>query len=210
MQSQRLWPSGNVLICRLLILKGGNIQSLTDARFFASWGADWISLNLDPETGIDTGLAGEIVSWLSGPQIAGEWQNPGNISPEAVADLGLNGVQWPLGSGPGLELPGITIFRESTLPEAESIGPKARFDYLVLKTDTPPDQWNKEAVKSIMKLTVKYEVVLQAPVQPQALPRVAEFGFTGLNLDAIPEEQTGLKAFDDLNELLEKWQELYG
>jgi len=77
-------------------IKAGQITNLTDARYFAAWGIDWMGFNL--EAGSEGYLAPQAVvgikSWVEGPKIIGEFEFQSAAHMQETAEqLELDGIQ---------------------------------------------------------------------------------------------------------------------
>lgn len=70
------------------------VTHLSDARFAAAQGFEYISLNLDPQNnGISLEEAQEILGWISGPLLVGSFgNNPVAVVLDAVQLLSLDAV----------------------------------------------------------------------------------------------------------------------
>lgn len=80
------------------ILKFSSVTNLSDARYAAGMWADIIGFCFDPGQPeyIEPGKAAEIIAWVSGPEICGEFgQQPAEWILEFAEKLNLNSIQIP-------------------------------------------------------------------------------------------------------------------
>ena len=131
-----------------LSIKAQRVQNLSDARYFAAMGVEWMSFLLDP--GHPEALSPQVMqairAWLSGPRIVGEFglgQSLEEIE-AACTHLDLAGVQLspfaPLAILQALEGKGILRFQElvletwANLPQALALAQtrQAHCEYFVL------------------------------------------------------------------------------
>jgi phosphoribosylanthranilate isomerase len=77
-------------------VKVGNITNLSDARYCAGMGVDWLGF---PSNGVDPILLKEITGWVSGPRYyleATELNQPGQLKEFSltVAEIGVHQLSW--------------------------------------------------------------------------------------------------------------------
>lgn len=197
------------------ILKAGKISNLTDARFFSSYQVDWLGLNFDPlaEEALTVDRANEIIQWLKGPKMAGEFENrePDEIL-FAVDQLQLHGVQ----IGPDIDpqvfaAKKLTVFQKVTVGENAipfAIPEKGPIGYLVLALEGEyehPDAMGT-SLKDFVRATCEdYPVLLDMAFTQQNVASFNNFFQpAGINLSGGREVATGLKDFNEMAGILEK------
>lgn len=207
-------------------IQASSITNLTDARYFAAWGVEWIgfSLEVGNTAYVDPKDAQEIKDWVVGPKFIGEFgfgQDKATIL-EAVELLKLDAVELSMFCPDELaaSLEGITIFKNWKINEAtplEQILNLAKdstniayhiFDFsgsaLTIDTLTDDAQW--PAFELFMQENPSY---MRIGGSVSALTDFAEHSaIEGLSLIGGEEESVGVKDFDELDEifeLLEAW-----
>jgi phosphoribosylanthranilate isomerase len=207
-------------------VQASSISNLTDARYFAAWGVEWIGFSL--EVGNAAYLAPkdaqEIKDWVVGPKFIGEFgfgQDKDTIL-EVIELLKLDAIELSMFCADELaaSLEGITIFKSWKVNEAtplEEVLELAKnstniayhiFDFsgsnLTIDTLTNADQWS--TFELFIQENPSY---IRIGGTVSALTDFAEHSaIEGLSLIGGEEESVGVKAFDELDEifeLLEAW-----
>ena len=163
-----------------------NITNLTDARYFAAWGVDYISFNIIPESAFYVTLdtIKEIKDWVEGPDCLVESNAleflefaDGHILSNIYSSLPLNKVAF-------FRVPYIDVIKG--LPAGKYIV-KASDDQLSNLKNLPNDK--------LIGLDM-YLDVTDLPIDNfDAWP---DWGFV---IQGGDEEKTGLKSYDDLDKL---------
>jgi len=202
----------------------GSLTNLTDARYFAAMGVEWIGFNLNP--GDDTFLSPvqvqAIKEWVEGPAILGEFnlQSAAEIQQLSI-DLALDAIQ--IGTftsldtllGIDTQLPIIkemvidqTVTRSQLIDTLQAFAPKVQYFLL----DLAKNQWTMEQLATheainwafIQQLCDSYPVLLHLgfPVD-QITDLLEDLEPAGLKVLGGAEEKVGYKSYEDLDELLE-------
>ena len=202
----------------------GSLTNLTDARYFAAMGVEWIGFNLNP--GDDTFLSPvqvqAIKEWVEGPAIIGEFnlQSAAEIQ-QLITDLTLDAVQL----GPFTELDTllaidtqVPVIKEVIIEQATTRSQLAdtlqtfapHVQYFLL--DLAKNQWTLEGLEShatinwayIQQLCERYPILLHLgfPVD-QIIDLLEDLEPAGLKVLGGAEEKVGYKSYEDLDELLE-------
>ncbi len=165
----------------------GPIQNLTDARYFAAWMVDYMSFELGKDQ-IQISQLKEIIDWVEGPLILGDISQVDSVSDifELQKELGLHGF----------------ISNDSTLLNQL----KAYSDHLFLRSDT-------QLSDDVFMITSP-EICADLPessfldsrhIDVQTLNNIHPS--VGIHIGGGDEIKTGLKSFEDLDEIFEAIEE---
>ncbi|MEK7254591.1 MAG: N-(5'-phosphoribosyl)anthranilate isomerase [Bacteroidota bacterium] len=208
-------------------IKASAVSNLSDARYFAARGAEWLGFRL--ETGVEGSLslpaAKAIKDWVDGVKIVGEFDfsSPPAML-EAAETLGLDAVQVGMFATKNelASLNGIPVFKEVIVQPGASeeelashlrqFSPacefflldfvKAGFTWQDLKQNRPlPLRFLQETCQN-------YPVILSLDFAPGELDEMLEtLKPAGLNLTGGDEEKVAFKSYDELDEIFD-WLEL--
>lgn len=200
------------------IIKASRIAHLTDARYFAAREVDYLGFNLEEGTEgyLDPMYMKAIREWVEGPKIVGEFHRaPIEVVRESAAFFGLDAVQVSaavhgdrladLGEVEvilqveigehGLELPGEVLKQYAALSDVLLFEAAPGVDVQLLFA-AAPEFWND--------LFRQKPSLLQADLPPSAWPNLLDtYPIAGLGLIGSEEEQTGVKSFDEIEEVFE-------
>ncbi len=185
----------------MLSLKAGSITNLTDARYFAAFGVDWIGFCFDPLSSeyLQPAQAAEIKSWLHGPRYIGEFRNQDADNIQAIADfVGLDALELVLGEIPP-RLPTLPLFVRVAGTESDtelsSLPPQT--EGVILSAINTPD-----LEQAVRRLAVFAPVWLDhCQTAAQVSHMLERLKPAGLNLRGGVELKPGLKLFEELDEL---------
>lgn len=200
------------------------VSNLTDARFFASWEADWLVFDLDPSSSnyLPPVKAAAIKAWVEGPAIAGAFgfqdaEEVAAISEELELDALLAGMFMPLEAvqetGARFPLLKEIVVDRTGVAQAETLMTEwAPFTaYFVLDLQKNDIRWEDIrqgrpfGVPWLSACCARYPVLLAIDLDPQILREViSEVRPSGFCLQGGEEEKTGFKSFEALDELLEQ------
>ncbi|MFN0276321.1 MAG: hypothetical protein ACKVPJ_11270 [Chitinophagales bacterium] len=174
-----------------LKIKAGSITNLTDARFFASYGVDYIGFCFDPLSPnyISPQQALAIKGWLHNVKIVAEFANQDAENIQGMIDFLQPDVIECKSSEFGFlnfELPGIL---KCSFNDLKSI---SEGNYLFVLID----DYNGEDIS-----TVKHSVMINITEKQN--------DFLNTNISAVqikgtPESEVGVKNYDELAELLQQ------
>jgi phosphoribosylanthranilate isomerase len=206
----------------------GSITNLTDARYFAAMGVEWMGFNLNP--GDDSFMppvqVQAIKEWVEGPAILGKFnmQSAEEIQ-KLSTDLDLDAIQ--IGMFTEVEtlravetsLPVIKeivlekgLSREQLEETLQSFAPYVQYFLL----DFAKNNWRLEDLEEhavihwayIQQLCESYPVLLHLGFPAgQILDLMEDLEPAGLKVLGGEEEKVGYKSFDELDELLEGLEE---
>lgn len=192
-------------------VKISGVNNLSDARYCAGMGVQWIGFCLDPTEAayLPPDKVTEIAGWLAGVEFIGELGNqdlPANITeyplhylqtdcPEKLATLQGYGLplilRLPANSTEDLQQAAQVIEQHETL-----------VDFFLLEGNLNPD--SKQTQELLQKLCEKFRLVLGLPFQAGTLSEtLAAVRPHGIALKGGFEIKPGLKEFDPIAEILE-------
>lgn len=174
------------------IIKAGSVTNLTDARFFAGYGVDYIGFCFDPQSPnyISPQQALAIKGWLHGVQIVAEFANQDTYNMKGILDFFQPDVIEWTGDGdvPSFDLP--VIFNI----DAENISLIKNAEYLfVLIRDL-----NNEDIRGIASPVM---------INIDNNDRHLQDDITAVQVTGSPEKDTGLKDYSDLADIMERLQD---
>ncbi len=200
------------------MIKASRIVHLTDARYFAAREVDYLGFNLEEATEgyLDPMYMKAIREWVEGPKIVGEFSSaPIEVVRESAAFFGLDAVQVSAANHGnqladlgglevilsvkitpnGLEVPAETLKQYAALVDVLLFEATPDTDVQALFASAP-DFWRN--------LFRQKPALLQANVPAEAWPElIREYQLAGLGLTGSEEEQTGVKSFDEIEEIFE-------
>jgi len=191
-------------------IRVSGINDLTNARFFASQMPDWIGIDLNPIGSRPLSLADakELIGWLAGASVTGEFENRDADEILFLAnELGLESICVPY----GLHLPHneLTVFekvelRQEAIPETLLAGTS---DYLIVEM---PEVFSQEDITPQMDEFLQTAlssgpVFLGAPLYSDELaPFIQKYRPYGFSIQAGSEMGSGMGDFSDYVEMLEE------
>jgi len=202
-------------------LKAGGITPLSDARYFAARGVEWLGFCMDQDAvgGVTPAFVEEVKNWISGPGLVGEFHSG---SPETIAslalELGLDGLQL----GPGFdyrrlgELPdSCTLFTTLEVNEMKPVraishhfeSSGGRIAYVVLPFTSGAFPLSETAICELGALIRDFPMYIELPAEGFDL--LEHLRPRGICLKGSGETRPGWKTFDAQDALfarLEEWQ----
>lgn len=205
-------------------VKANSITNLTDARYFAAWGVEWLSFNFD--SGADTYITPQnmmaIKEWVDGVKIVGAFQlHDTPAIQQAIQNLDLDYIQ------AGLFTPIEVIMDLANRPPLIKeliIGPNEVPAGLneIIETFAPHTAWyqfnfakngiswtdlqQKEAIwlEALKGWNKDMNILLDLHFEPNQLTEIlATLPQAGLCLQGGVEERVGYKSFEELDEIFE-------
>lgn len=192
-----------------MILKATHITNLTDARYFAAKGVDYLGFNLDQssESCVSPEVMHAIVEWVQGPVIVGDFaQTPLPVVRMLAEKYRLAGMQVALTPMEDVQMPeGMEVFLDlrnhSYDPDALHglLAPiRSSFHYVVL------DLHRVLANQAWNAFCAAYPVILHSDtcetVSPEALRAT---GAAGVSICGGAEDETGVKSFDETDDFID-------
>lgn len=184
-----------------------DIENLTDARYFAAWGAEWMSFLMEEKDGHAKGLARikEIIDWIDGPKMALRFpeEMPVEQIMEIAVDLNLDGiiideVKAEQISNFGQEI--ALIIPKQSVQDIEDCA----YDHILLMVQ------NETSILDISEeLKEEYKIYVQTNWSaPFISKNNSVFQQIGLVLKGGEEEKVGYKSYDDLDEIFEVLEDI--
>ncbi len=179
-----------------------DIANLTDARYFAAWGVEAMTYNIEPSSSnsLTSTQLEEIVNWVEGPAVMIKMEGlevPENIN-AIKATIDIQGVI----IGPFIEakeLPSFEkVYRICTLEDDTQEN-----DHLILSFPFEISKISDHQKEKIVSITKEKEVFLDANFTASDLDQIKDLGFVGIILKGGEEEKVGFKSYDELDEILE-------
>jgi phosphoribosylanthranilate isomerase len=198
-------------------VKAGGIAHLTDARFFAAWGVEWLGYDFrkgSPQQ-LDPLAAKAIMEWVEGPKHLGEFDlsSADEIRNLAIS-LALDGVQ--IGHFAQVEtareLSDLVVFKEIIVEPGQNAGDLsplleafAPFAQAFVLDFQEPNASQKSLDNNWKRLLEQYNIILKLDFNPDQLPTLlSSLRPYGIAITGGEEERVGIKSFDELDELFEK------
>ena len=206
-------------------IKAGSITNLTDARYFSAWEVEWLGFNLSQgeENAISPLQVAAMREWVEGPKIVGEFSLSSKEDIlHQVAELQLDAVQ--VGMFTDLttvmdlsnELP---VIKEIVIEKSSSAGDiefmlshfSPHASYFLLNFDKGGFTWAEVKKGGILSPEIlrdfcqRYPILLGIGVQASEVKdMLAYLQPAGLNLLGGEEEKTGIKSYDDVDDIFEQ------
>lgn len=175
-----------------------DITNLTDARYFAAWGVDYLAFTGDPLAAsyLSPAQIKEIIDWVEGPDAIISY--PGlSVDETNIEQVGLIGIhQFIIGRYiDRSELPvSAKVWREITAEDVHEIaaGP------VILKSSS------MEEILDLDSEITGHEVYIDAPFNITEYDKLlSESTITGIILRGSEEEKVGLKSFDEVDDIMD-------
>lgn len=207
-------------------IKANNVKNLSDARYFAAKGVEWLSfcfVESDADY-IAPNIAAAMFAWVEGVQVVGAVDFPTTAAEinEAAKHWGWQGVQ--VGMMTIIEtvadIHGITLFKEFVIERFTNVEalrgmmlPFAPFvEAFQLNFAKNGISWSNlqqpEAMISVTELAhliSQFNVILHIEIEPDAVKDVLTTFPTlkGLAVSGGEEERVGVKSFDELDDFFD-------
>lgn len=181
-----------------------NITHLTDARYFAAQGVDFMGYTVVQHQ--DIYKLSSILEWVEGPipviealttSIDKDWSL-------STRDLGLTHLHLGISCG---EIPStdyFTVFRDLLDRQILDNMTVYKADYYILKSEDPILSWSSNTIDTIQKWINNYKVFIDIPELTDHITHIlSELNPYGIVLSGSDEEKTGFKDFDYVEELFD-------
>ncbi len=169
-----------------------NIKHLTDARYFAAMGVDWMSLELTADSASFM-LWHTIRSWVEGVELAAEIDVKDEmLLAKTIIDAQPNGII--LKDAANIELPpGLTLFYETNATGEETAKPEG--NTILLYNDMTP-------IEVVLEIPAD-KLFLQAKWSAKMLDDLLAKGYTGgICFIGGDEDMTGVRDYGAMDEML--------
>jgi phosphoribosylanthranilate isomerase len=204
-------------------VKAGSITNLSDARYFSALGVSWIGFALEEDSSkaIDPKTVNEMLEWLYGPTITGEFTNkPMREVNHLVAYLQLGAVQLgPAYSAEDCHEAAVPVIKEVALTHETTYQQLTdtlteyynSATYFLLNGRSHNIGWNQlrdghpADTDQLRYLCQQFPVLLDLPFSDETvLDVLEEIQPAGINLTGGEEIEVGVKQFDELDAVMEK------
>jgi len=191
-------------------VKISKVNNLTDARYFAAMGADFLGFccNTGTEMYCAPARIKEITEWVAGPEFVLEfdgWQQEADILELLTTDLG-QAVHF--GAFATYTSPfGLPVFKDFILENIDESDFEG-VDFPVIRSEKNYSQLTDREVAKIKALAAQKKVFLDIPFEAKHLAEILEnLDICGLILRGGEEEKTGIKSFEELDSIFEILQD---
>jgi phosphoribosylanthranilate isomerase len=186
-------------------VKAGSVSSLSDARYFAGMGVDWLGFDVNPSSGsfVSVELYKNMAGWVSGPKRVIE--NHGPVDAATIqrlqADYEPDFIEVDLDQLNKLPS-GMKAFARANLANIEMkqlVNYSKQIECLVLQIDGNPFL----AFKALQEIASQARVLLNvSPDFKESQKAIRELPITGIALTGSKELKVGVKSYD-YSEILE-------
>jgi phosphoribosylanthranilate isomerase len=171
-------------------IKISQITNLTDARYFAAWGVDYLGFDINPDSDHFTSpaLVAEISEWVEGPMMI--------LESSSVPDAILLGDYEKALKKVIVEAPVPGNRRLSSFTDPDS-GNR----YAVFHSD---QAWSSHSLATMGSLVKSYDhILLDIPFSTHEVDMILDAGIAGFVVRGGDEEKVGFKSYDGMDELFE-------
>lgn len=182
------------------LLKAGNIQNLTEARYFSSKAVDLMGFNFNAEKAdsIAPIQAQQIIAWLEGPEIVGEFGNDKIEKIKEIATvLNLKKIQIPVARASEFADTDLELILHGKLGDFASGFKSSDILQIDCSEETMPFADN------LQELLANNKVILKLDWQSNLLEEWSEKQVYGFNFNGSGELKTGAKSFAETDKLFE-------
>ncbi len=203
-------------------IKASQITNLTDARYFAAWGVEWLEFGLEP--GQDHVVApaqmAAIKEWVEGPKMVGKFSGLDiELIHQSVDLLNLDAVEvsrFANLSALEISIPlfmSIVMEAYLTIEELTHIlTSNEAVNYFVLDFEKNASINNfreKFSITWLNNLAKQFPIFIRTDFHTYSLEEITtEIQPLGINLAGGEEEKVGLKSFEELDEIFEELEPL--
>lgn len=183
-------------------IKATSLANLTDVRYFAAWGVDYIGCPLDGDTGISIEDFKQFCDWVEGPRFIGEFDSRPIDEIQALCkELNLSGIQVNSTVELNFNTEELTVFRKwGNLNELDPVKYPADFHLICFEN---PDELDLDALEKSLKLNDGQNIFLDISSLQINIETLNAMNFAGYSLQGGEEEKVGLKSYDELDEIFE-------
>lgn len=177
------------------------VQNLTDARYFAAWGVEYMTFSIDTEP-INLTDIKEIMEWVEGPIFAVEYNNDITIDliNSQLQALEIDHVIVSTDSVTPLRIQGWETVEKITVSHLDQTSSDRRY---ILCVDTPYNGLSQSDKKAIAYTAEDSKLYIDAPFTTVDLDAWIALGITGIVLRGSEEEKVGVKSYHDLDDIME-------
>ncbi len=200
-------------------VKASAVTNLTDARYFAALGVEWIGFNFDKaaDTSIHPHTVIAIKEWIEGVKLVGEFhQHSMEEVLKVIEMIGLDAIQF--NSIPNMPVSNIPVLQEIVINASTTVdnlkkiyreqSPHVHSFLLNFKKNGYKwemlEKRNPIFIQSIRQLCPAHPTFIGIDFSPENVNAVLKaFSPYGIEVQGGQEEKTGYKSFDDLDTIFE-------
>jgi phosphoribosylanthranilate isomerase len=194
------------------IVKVGNISNLSDARYCAGMGVDYLGFCMDhyDTNYIDAENFKNIKNWVVGPKIIGEFStNKSDYIRDSLRNYSMDmlEVSYPevISEITDIQIPKILRIDVSSYPTMDSVeerletfSDQAAF-FILEKSDDSQD-----SLSTVLSLASRYKILLGFGIDEKTVSQlILSSNIYGISMHGGSEIQPGFKDYDDLADILE-------
>lgn len=187
-------------------VKINKVSNLTDARYFAAMGVDYLGFccNLGTEMYCAPSKIKEIIEWVSGPEFVLEfdgWQSAEDIT--GLIGLGMAQAVHFGAFATYTESFAIPVFKDFILENVDDIH-FGNIDFPVIRTDKNYSELTPEEISNLQRIINSNKVFLDINFENHFLEEMLQIlPVYGLIIRGGEEEKVGLKSFEQLDSVFE-------
>ncbi len=190
-----------------ILVKVNSVGNLTDARYFAAHDVEWMGYCFDPSSPnfIQLPTAKGIIDWVVGPKVVAEFSNqPHDEIQQVIEYTNPDFVQLPstfsISDFNFLKPLMVQIsFSEIRNIESELMKWKDRANIFILNAD-----YRAFSSDDLKTLSLKFQFLISSTgADKNILPAIQHSGAIGIYIDGGSEEKTGIKNYEEMDELFE-------
>lgn len=187
-------------------IKINKVNNLTDARYFAAMGVDYLGFccNVNTEMYCAPSKIKEITDWVEGPEFVMEfdgWQSEEDI--QTLVSLHMAQALHFGAFSSYTHNFGLPVFKDIILENIQEASLEG-IDYPVLRSDKNFKELTASEKSTITHLVSQNKIFLDIGFDTEDLPLILDhWVLYGLILRGGDEEKTGFKSFEDLDDIFQ-------
>lgn len=182
-----------------------DLKNLTDARYFAAWGVDYMGFVIDNSIPDHIDKIKEMMDWVEGPQHALQITGLEELSTinNQLMKLGIDHIITGPYATESILNSDWQLIRSVRLDDLSDL--PAHQTYIV-QTDLLFTDIAESSLTILTEFCIDRSVYLDCTFTAMHLSEIIDTGIEGIILRGGEEEKVGVKTYDDLDEILE-WLE---
>jgi phosphoribosylanthranilate isomerase len=182
------------------------VNNLTDARYFAAMGVDFLGFccNTGTELYCTPSKIREITEWVEGPLFVLEfdgWQHEDEI--KAILDSGLGQALHVGAFSTYTTHFGVPLFKDIILDAIEEAD-LTQVDFPVIRSDKPFGCLSEKSLEALLTMSKTKQIFLDLPFDTSDIETLSSaLPECGLIVRGGTEEKTGIKSFADLDDIFD-------
>ena len=190
-------------------VKVGKITNLSDARYCAGMGVDFLGFQIGTTHGIDPRKYKEITEWVAGPRFVLEWQGSDiEIFEKAIQDYNADFIELSVMQLDLMTKFDMPVFLSLTPSEwasnkASMLNYKLRISHLLIKSYS-----HTTPVQLIAEMKSEFPVLVNVAESKVTLEELLKLPIDGISLEGSEESKPGLKDYSHLSDILESLESM--